>query len=159
MFEGTCALRGPAEILLISRDTCNDRIAKIFRSCCFSDSVSTGVWCIPGFGAGFEIALELSKLQKEGEKPGKGHFYFLRQTLVCSKPWFKRDLSFYGVSHNYRAICSKTSIAHMCLCKTNYQGGWVSHHFGGAPTSLKKYRAICAHGIRRRRFLIFLGKK
>ena len=57
-----------------------------------SESVSTGVWCVPGFGAGFEIALERSKLQKEGENPGKGHFYFLRQTLVCTKPWFKRDL-------------------------------------------------------------------
>ena len=26
-----------------------------------SESVSTGVWCVPGFGAGFEIALEPSK--------------------------------------------------------------------------------------------------
>ena len=32
-----------------------------------------------GFGARFEIALEPSELQKEGENPGKGHFYFLRQ--------------------------------------------------------------------------------
>ena len=47
---------------------------------------------MPGFGAGFEIALELSKQQKEGEKPGEGRFYFLRQTLVYAKPWFKRDL-------------------------------------------------------------------
>ena len=60
----------------------------------YSESVSTGVWCVPGFGAGFEIALEPSKLQKEGENPGKGHFYFLRQTLVCTKPWFKRDLMY-----------------------------------------------------------------
>ena len=44
------------------------------------------------FGAGFEIAPEPSKLQKEGENPGKGGFYFLRQTLVRTKPWFKRDL-------------------------------------------------------------------
>ena len=58
-----------------------------------SESASTGVWCVPGFGAGFEIALEPSKLQKEGENRAKGHFYFLRQTLVCNKPWFKRDLS------------------------------------------------------------------
>ena len=57
-----------------------------------AESVSTGVWCVPGFGAGFEIALEPSKLQKEGENPGKGHFCLLRQTLVCAKPWFKRDL-------------------------------------------------------------------
>ena len=58
----------------------------------FSESVSTGVWCVPRFGAGFELALEPSELQKEGENPGKGHFDFLRQTLVCTKPWFKRDL-------------------------------------------------------------------
>ena len=51
-----------------------------------SESVSTGVWCVPGFGAGFEIALEPSKLQKEGENPGKGHFHFLHQALVCTKP-------------------------------------------------------------------------
>ena len=41
-----------------------------------SESVSTGVWCVPGFGAGFEIALEPSKLQKEGENRGKEHFDF-----------------------------------------------------------------------------------
>ena len=58
-----------------------------------SEGVSTGVWCVPGFGAGFEFALEPSKLQKEGENPGKGHFKNLRQTLVCTKPWFKRDLT------------------------------------------------------------------
>ena len=62
-----------------------------------SEGVSTGVWCVPGFGAGFEIALEASKLQKEGENPEKGHFYFLRQTLVCTKPWFKGDLSVGGI--------------------------------------------------------------
>ena len=50
----------------------------------FSESVSTGVWCVPGFGAGFETALDPSKLQKEGENPGKGHFSFLHQTLVCT---------------------------------------------------------------------------
>ena len=59
-----------------------------------SESVSTGVWCVQGFDAGFEIALEPSELQKEGENPGKGHFYFLCQTLVCTKPWFKRDLKY-----------------------------------------------------------------
>ena len=25
--------------------------------------------------------------------PGKGHSYFLSQTLVCTKPWFKSDLN------------------------------------------------------------------
>ena len=57
-----------------------------------SESVPTGVWCVPELGVGFEIPLEPSKLQKEGENCGKGHFYFLRQTLVCTKSWFKRDL-------------------------------------------------------------------
>ena len=56
-----------------------------------SERVSTGVWCVPGFGAGFETALKPSKLQKEGENLGKGHLYLLRQTLVCTKPWFKGD--------------------------------------------------------------------
>ena len=46
-----------------------------------------------GVGAGLEIDLEPSKLQKCAENPGKGHFYFLRETLV-TKPWFKRDLNF-----------------------------------------------------------------
>ena len=52
----------------------------------------------PEFGAYRGLARVLkspsnpSKLQKEGETPGKGHFYFLRQTLVCTNPWFKRDL-------------------------------------------------------------------
>ena len=39
-----------------------------------SESFSTGVWCVPGFDAGFETALKPSKLQKEGENPEKGHF-------------------------------------------------------------------------------------
>ena len=36
---------------------------------------------------------------------------------------------------------AKWGIAQMCLCETKSQWG-VSHHFGGALTSLKKYRAI-----------------
>ena len=31
----------------------------------FSESVSAGVWCVPGFGAGVKLALEPSKLQKK----------------------------------------------------------------------------------------------
>ena len=69
-----------------------------------SESVSTGVWCVPGFGAGFEIALKPSELQKEGENPGKGHFHFLRQTLVCTKPWFKRDLKKFLTSCIYALV-------------------------------------------------------
>ena len=79
-----------------------------------------------GFGAGFEIALEPSELQKEGENPGKGRFYFLRQTLVCTKPWFQRDL-------NRCASVSQGS-----------KGGGVSHHSGVLRTSLKKLRATWA---------------
>ena len=75
-----------------------------------SESVSTGVWCVPGFGAGFEIALEPSELQKEGNFLEKGHFYFLRQTLVCTNPWFKRDL---------------TSLS---LCKTQSQALSAQHN-------------------------------
>ena len=45
----------------------------------------------------------------------------------------------------YRTIIAryvaKWGIARMCLCKVKYQGE-VSHHFVGALTSLKKYRAI-----------------
>ena len=52
-----------------------------------SESVSARVWCVPGFGAGFEIALKPSKLQKEGEKSGKATLiFFLHQILVCTKP-------------------------------------------------------------------------
>ena len=52
----------------------------------------TTIWCIRGFVVGFEIALEPSNLQKEGERSAKGHFYLQCQTLVCTKPWLKRDL-------------------------------------------------------------------
>ena len=53
-----------------------------------SENVSTGVWCVPGFGAGFEIALKPSKLQKEGENPEKRPLLFsapssgMHRTLV-----------------------------------------------------------------------------
>ena len=43
------------------------------------ENASTGVWCVPGFGAGSELALEPSKLQKEGANRGEEHFYFLVQ--------------------------------------------------------------------------------
>ena len=36
--------------------------------------LTTRVWCVPGFGTGFEIALEPSELQKEAANPGEGHF-------------------------------------------------------------------------------------
>ena len=49
----------------------------------------------PDFGAYRGLARVLfspSNLQKEVKNPEKGHFYFLRPTLVCTKLWFKRDL-------------------------------------------------------------------
>ena len=52
----------------------------VFANVCQSESVSTGVWCGLGLGAGFEIALKPSELQNEGENRGKGNFYF------CAKP-------------------------------------------------------------------------
>ena len=122
-------LRGPVAILFISRDTCSDSIAKLF-----SESVSTGVWCVPGFGAGFEIALEPSKLQKQPENPGKGRFYFLRQILVCTKPWFKRDLIFRA------CFCGGGGIAQ--LSRDMLQNG-VLHRCAGVKLSTKGgYRTI-----------------
>ena len=52
--------------------------------------VSAGVWCIPGFGAGFDIDLTPSKLQKGAANPGIRHFDFC-QTLVCTRPWFSEN--------------------------------------------------------------------
>ena len=55
-----------------------------------SESISTGVWCVPGFGAGLYVALKPSQLQKEGENHGKGHFISapnsgMRQALVLKR--------------------------------------------------------------------------
>ena len=71
--------------------------------------------CVPGFGAGFEIALEPSELQEEGENSGKGHFYFLRQTLVCTKPWFKRDLRIGKNEPSAKAKNLARSVNHECF--------------------------------------------
>ena len=50
------------------------------------DGISESVWCVPGFGAGFEITLEPLTLQKEGEKPREGHSFF------CAKLWYAANL-------------------------------------------------------------------
>ena len=46
----------------------------------------------------------------------------------------------------YRTLIARyvveRGIAQMCLCETKYQGGGVSHHFGGVLASLKTCRAI-----------------
>ena len=51
-------------------------------------------------------------------------------------------LAFVGYRTTIARYVAKRGIAQMCLCETKYQGGVVSHHFGGVLTSLKKYRAI-----------------
>ena len=99
-----------------------------------SESVSSGVWCVAGFGADFEIALKPSKLQKEGEKPEKATFIFCAKTLVCTKPWFKRDLTFnwcsflWGIARHV----AKWDIAQVCLCETKYQWGGFAPLRGSA---------------------------
>ena len=98
-------LRGPATILFISDDSCSDSITKPFRACFngyrtiipqyvarwgiaqmyLCETIGKRFnrsWCVPGFGAGFDIALEPSKLQKQGKIPQKGTFIF------CAKLWY-----------------------------------------------------------------------
>ena len=60
----------------------DDWVSDVFGQDILSESVSTVVWCAPGFGTGFEIALEPPKLQNYRENHGTGHCYYLRQTLV-----------------------------------------------------------------------------
>ena len=93
-------------------ENCRFSIGKRFNR----SLVRIGVW---RGRAGFEIAP--SKLQKEGENPGKGHFYFLRQTLVCTKPWFKRDLILQILDKflfGYKKHAKKSSIKNFGAPKT-----------------------------------------
>ena len=54
----------------------------------FSESLLTKLrlafqlWCIPGCGSGFVLALETSKLQKYAQNQGKAAFIF------CTNPWY-----------------------------------------------------------------------
>ena len=50
-------------------------------------------------------------------------------------------LVFMGYRMSIARYVARWGIALMCLCEATYQGG-VSHHFGGALTSLENYRAI-----------------
>ena len=59
-------------------------------------------------------------------------------------------LAFVGVSHKYRAICSKTGGSHRCACEKISARGGGYRTFGGVPTSLKYYRAIW--GISQRKY-------
>ena len=92
-----------------------------------SESVWTGVWCVQGFGAGFEIALEPSKLPKEGENPGKGHFYFPLQLWYEPKPWFKRDLNSQERKISpKRKFLGRTSLRHL----GGIRAGFPAQNFG-----------------------------
>ena len=65
------------------RDVPQDSLNSTLDSRASLESISTGVWCVLGFGAGCEIALEPSGLQKKKEKIlEKGTFIF------CAKPWY-----------------------------------------------------------------------
>ena len=81
---------------------------------------------------------------------GGGHLHELRgpaailsyrAILVAIVSQNSLVLCFMGYRTIIARYVAKWGIAQMCLCKTKYQGG-VSHHLGGVPTSLKKYRAI-----------------
>ena len=51
-----------------------------------SESVSTAIWRVPGFGAGFEIAHEPSKLQKKQKILEKGTFIFCANFWCAPNP-------------------------------------------------------------------------
>ena len=86
------------------------------------------------------------RLQIKGESLEAQQRYFSHRAIlvaiVSQNPFV---LVFMG-GGGYRTIIARYvarwGIAQMCLRKTKYQGGGVSHHFGGMLASLQKYRAI-----------------
>ena len=114
------------------------------RFCTFfySESASTGVWCIPGLGAGFEIVLEPSKLQKERENPAKGHFLFsapnsgMHQTLVEKRS----DFSCQNWAAKRATSCRevRTNVQKPLLCNSpfNYTHFCVSLIEGWFPPTI-----------------------
>ena len=84
---------------------------------------------------------------------GMGQNHGLPQTLEAQQRYFSYRAILAAIVSQSSILClflwgirtiiaryvAKWGIAEMCLCESKYQGG-VSHHFGGAPTSLKKYR-------------------
>ena len=78
-----------------------------------SESVSTGVWRVPGLGAGFEIALEPSNCRRRRTSCKRSLLFSARQTLACTKPWFKRNLIllWYTPARNYCEINSENIIS------------------------------------------------
>ena len=85
--------------------------------CCrgpIPESISTRVWCALGCGAGFWDRLRpLKTAEKQQNNPGKVHFHFLRQTLVCTKPWLKRDL----MISKRKQIASQGGHSHTVTCR------------------------------------------
>ena len=69
---------------------------KIARASFCTQSCSIVSESLSGFGTDFEIAFEPSKLQKYAETLEKGHFDFLRQTLVCTKTLVQKSCSIVG---------------------------------------------------------------
>ena len=79
------------------------------------ESVSTGVWCVLGFGAGFDIALEPSKLQKQAEKLGKGAFIFCANSWYAPNPG-SRDLTNFGAGRmgSHATLTTHTPLITVC---------------------------------------------
>ena len=87
--------------------------------------------CVPGFGAGFEIALERSKLRKEPENPGEARFHFLCQILVCTKLWFKRDLMLVFIAQLSRDTL-QNGVSHRRACLKLSTKGGIAPFWGSA---------------------------
>ena len=70
---------------------------------------------------------------------GQQRYFSYRAILVAIA---QNSACFYGditqLSHNVL----QNGVSHRCVCVKLRTKGGVSHHFGGAPSSLKKYRAI-----------------
>ena len=63
-----------------------------------------------------------SNPQNCSRKPWQRALYFLRQTLVCTKPWFKRDLSFCLVRiDQYKLL--KLPLRNICFTKEGLASG------------------------------------
>ena len=82
----------------------------------------------------------VAKLEMSGLEAQKRYFSY-RAILAAIVSQNSFVLVFVGYCTIITRYVAKWGIAQMCLCETKSQWG-VSHHFGGVPTSLKKYRAI-----------------
>ena len=58
------------------------------------ERVSTGVWCVPGLARVLKWPSNPQNCRQKETILEKGTLMFLRQTLICTKVWFKRDLTF-----------------------------------------------------------------